>query len=117
MYRILGIQIAVVLIASGAGFLYGEGPAALAILYGGAIAWTNTLLLAWRLQRCKRHPQADASRDLRAAYASTIERFVMVAGLFTAGVYSMQLMALPLLIGFILGQLAYQISGILTEID
>lgn len=117
MYKILSIQIAVVFIATGIGFLYGEKPMAQAILFGGAIAWLNTLLLAWRLHRCKRHPQADANRDLRAGYASTIERFVMVAGLFTAGVYSMQLMALPLLIGFILGQLAYQISGILIEID
>ena len=117
MHKILSIQIAVVLAATGLGFLYGDDSVAQAILYGGAIAWINTLLLAWRLHRCKRHPQPDANRDLRAGYASTIERFVMAAGFFTAGIYSLQLMALPLLIGFIVGQLALQISGILIEID
>lgn len=117
MYKILSIQIAVVLSATVFGFLYGDSPMAQATLYGGAIAWVNTLLMAWRLRRGKRHPQADANRDLRSAYASTIERFVMVAVLFTAGLTSLQLMALPLLIGFIIGQLALQISGLLIEID
>lgn len=117
MRKIVSIQIALVALATGIGFLQGGLPVAQAVLFGGAIACTNTLMLAWRLHQGKRRPHADAGRHLRSMYASTIERFAIVVIFFAAGLGLLQLAALPLLLGFILGQLAFQISGFVIEID
>ncbi len=117
MRKILSFQIALIALATGVGFLYGGLPVAQAVLFGGAIACTNTLLLAWRLYQGKRRPHADAGRHLRAMYASAIERFAIVVIFLAAGLGILELTPLPLLLGFILGQLALQISGLLIEID
>ena len=116
MGKILSFQIVLVALATGIGYLYGGLHVAQAVLFGGAVACTNALLLAWRLHQGKRRLHADAGRHLRSMYASAFERFVMVALLLAAGLGFLQLEALPLLLGFILGQLAFQISGLLIEI-
>ena len=116
MRKILSFQITLVALATGVGYLYGGLPVAQAVLFGGAIACTNALLLAWRLHQGKRRLHADAGRHLRSMYASAFERFAIVALLLAAGFGLFELAALPLLLGFVLGQLAFQISGLLIEI-
>jgi hypothetical protein len=116
MRKILSFQIVLVVLATGVGYLYGGLSVAQAVLFGGAVAVTNALLLAWRLHQGKRRLHADARRHLRSMYASAFERFAIVVLLLAAGLGFLQLAALPLLLGFILGQLAFQISGLLIEI-
>lgn len=116
MRKILSFQIVLVALATGVGYLYGGLPVAQAVLFGGAIACINALLLAWRLHQGKQRHHADAGRHLRSMYASAFERFAIVVLLLTAGFGLFELAALPLLLGFILGQLAFQISGLLIEI-
>ena len=117
MRKILGFQVVLALLGTGIGYLYGGLPVAQALLFGSAIACSNTLLLAWRMDQGKRTPHADAGRHVRAMYASAIERFAFVVIFFAVGLGVLQLLPLPLLLGFILGQLAFQISGLLIEID
>lgn len=112
MRTTLSIQAIIAAAAAVIGYLYGGMPAALAALYGAAIALSNTLLLVWRQHRSKRQLHADPHRHLRSFYFSTLERYFVVGGLFAAGLGALQLMPLPLLIAFVAGQVAWLFSWI-----
>lgn len=112
MRTILSIQTIIAAAAAVIGYLYGGMPAALAALYGAAIALTNTLLLVWRQHRGKRQLHADAHRHLRSFYFSILERYFVVGGLFVAGLGGLQLSPPPLLIAFVAGQVAWLFSWI-----
>ena len=112
MRTILSIQAIVAVLAASAGYFYDGVPAALAALFGAAIALSNSLLLTWRMRQGKRHLHADVQRHLRTFYFSTIERYVVVGGLLAIGIGALQLPPLPLLVAFIAGQMAWMISGL-----
>jgi hypothetical protein len=112
MRTILSIQTIIAAAAAVIGYLYGGMPAALAALYGAAIALTNTLLLVWRQHRGKRQLHADAQRHLWSFYFSTLERYFVVGGLFVAGLGGLHLSPPPLLIAFVAGQVAWLFSWI-----
>jgi len=114
MRKILYTQALVVVIATALGYFYGGRPAALAALFGAAIALSNTLLLVWRLNRGKRQIHVDAHRHLRSFYFSTLERFLVVGGLLAIGLGALQLMPLPLVAAFVAGQVAWMISGLIS---
>jgi ATP synthase protein I len=112
MRTILSIQAIVAVLAAGVGYFSDGVPAALAALFGAAIALSNSLLLTWRMRQGKRHLHADVQRHLRTFYFSTIERYVVVGGLLAIGIGALQLSPLPLLVAFIAGQMAWMISGL-----
>ncbi|MDV3239481.1 MAG: ATP synthase subunit I [Gammaproteobacteria bacterium] len=112
MRTILSIQAFLTAAAAAAGYFYGGTPAALAALFGAATALSNTLLLAWRLQRGKRQIHADAHRHLRSFYFSSIERLFVVGGLLAVGIGALQLTPLPLMAAFVAGQMAWMFSWI-----
>lgn len=96
------------------GWLTDSQQAAVGALFGSAIALTNSGLLAWRMARVQRRPAGDAYRDLRSFYFAALERFAIVIMLFAAGLGALNLPALPLLSGFIAGQLVLTILSFRT---
>jgi hypothetical protein len=95
--------------------LLGSG-AATAATYGGTVALTNTLFLAWRMRQGERALDADAYRQLRSFFRSSLERFVVVGLLLAIGMGILHLAALPLLAGFVFGQISQMIFQFLRAI-
>jgi ATP synthase protein I len=79
------------------------GSAAPAVLFGGAAALANVLLLDWRARRANRVGALSAQQSLQVLYLSALERFATVALLFALGIGVLQLDPLPLLLGFVAG--------------
>jgi hypothetical protein len=86
----------------------------LSLLYGGAVALANTSLLVWHWRRGLSDFHCDGPRHLKGFHRSLKERFFVVGLLLAAGfgldlvVPGMQ--ALPILVGFCIGQLAWMIA-------
>jgi len=106
MVRLFIVQL-VLAVLVGAGYYFTKGQdAAIAALFGGLIALTNGLLLSWRSYRAEQATDMSAHQSLRVIYTSALERFAAVAGLFYLGMGPLQLVPLPLLVGFIVGMVA-----------
>ena len=73
---------------------------------GGLIAMTNVLLLEWRRRRADSGRALSAGESLRLLYRTALERFVLIALLFALALGAMQLDAVALISGFIMGQVA-----------
>lgn len=82
--------------------------------YGGAASLANTGLLAWRWRKGLRDYHCDGRRHLHSFHRSLKERFFVVALLLAAGfAYGLVepgLQPHAILIGFVVGQLAWGIS-------
>ncbi len=89
---------------------------AASVMYGGAVACTNTLLLIWRLRRCEKRPGLDAGRQLRLFYLSSLERFLVVAALLVMAMVALGLSPLAVAAGFVLGQLTLLVAGFMGGI-
>ncbi|MCX4189817.1 ATP synthase subunit I [Methylophaga sp. OBS3] len=79
--------------------------AAVATLYGAAMAIFNTLLMKWHLHRAAHTARADAGKNLSKAYRCVIERWFSSLVLFAFGFAVLALAPFPLLLGFALTQL------------
>ena len=107
----VSIQAIIAVAVAGLSFLFiKDGSAALAVLYGGTTALTNSLLLQWRKWQAERNPPRDAQYYLRKFHRSSVERLLVVATLLALGMGSFGLIPLGVLAGFVLGQLALIIS-------
>ena len=118
--RVLSGQLLVALAAGAVivviqGWELGWEPA-LSVVYGSGVALINTLLLKWRLTRSARRLPADANRQLRMFYLSSVERFLAVATLLVAGMTALGLAPLMVVAGFVLGQLTLLIAGFMGGI-
>ncbi len=80
--------------------------ASLACLYGGGIAIANTLLQRWHLVSAAVNAKSDAGKNLRKAYRCVIERWCLTIILFAVGFSVLVIKPMPLMIGFIVTQLA-----------
>lgn len=111
---LLNQAVSVLLLAAGLAIGFGGAAgkaAALAALFGGAVASANVLLLAWRAERAKTRPAREAHRELLRMVGSSLERLILVAVLIALGLAGLKLAPLPLLAGFIVGQLAWVLSA------
>lgn len=83
-------------------------------LYGGLVAWVGAGLLVWRWLRGLRDYHCDGPRHLKSFRRSLMERFFVVGFLLLAGFGYAWLEPgfepLPMLLGFIVGQLAWVIA-------
>ena len=88
-----------------------------AVMFGGGVALLNSALLVWRWHRglCDYH--CDGERHLRSFYRSSLERFFVVAISLVAGLTVLHLDPLPLLTGFLVGQLAWVIAAAARKTD
>lgn len=104
--RLLLMQLAAsVCVAITAAILYG-GQAALATLYGGLIALVMTVMLGWRVNQATRSSSAAKWLMLGA-----VERMITVCVAFAAGIGLLGLMAVPVLMGFGMAELAYYVAA------
>lgn len=79
--------------------------AAIAGIYGAAMAITNTLLIKWYLWRAAETARADAGKNLSKAYRCVAERWILTIAFFVIGFKVLALSPQPLLISFVLTQL------------
>lgn len=89
---------------------------ALAACYGGATALANTLFIVWRMRQPQRTGDLNAFRQLRSLYRSSMERFIVVGALLAVGMGVLHLAGLPLIAGFVFGQVSLMISQFLRAI-
>jgi ATP synthase protein I len=82
-----------------------------ATLYGGAAALANVGLLVWRWRQGRYDYHCDGERHLRLFHRSSLERFFVVGVVFALGMYGLKLDPLPILLGFIVGQVAWMIAA------
>lgn len=101
------LQLILIIICAVPAYFVVNPSAAKAVVYGGAIAWVNVLLLTWRLRWGGRHAGWSADRHYRQALLSFVERMVAVAAFFVAGIKLLGLASMAMLIGFVVGQMAW----------
>jgi ATP synthase protein I len=91
--------------------------AAVPFYFGVGVALLNSGLLIWRWHRGLVDYHCDGERHLRSFHRSTMERFFVVGMLLAAGLAGLDLAPLPLLTGFIVGQLAWVIAAAVHKTD
>jgi ATP synthase protein I len=111
-FQIARYQTAIALIATACVFIYSLNiQYATAILGGGIISALNSVMLAWRMSRANRPTVTDVQiagqehRELRKIYFYAAERFLVVMMLLALALAALKLTPLPLLGGFVIGQL------------
>ncbi len=109
------VQALAVLLAAAAVGIGSNPLAGLAALYGGGAALANTGLLVWHHRRGERDYHCDGARHLRSFYRSSLERFLVVGIWLAVGLGGLRLEAKPLLIGFVVGLLAWVIAAAVRE--
>ena len=114
--RAVNLQATIAIAVAGLSYFFvRDGSAALAVLYGGATALSNSLLLEWRKFQAERHPPRDAQYYLRRFHRSSVERLLVVATLLALGMGWFGLIPLAVLAGFVLGQVALIISQFIVR--
>lgn len=93
-------------LAIAAGVVAGTG-AALALLYGGAVALAVSLLLVWRERKSMRHPEWDQHQLLKLFVRVGVERLLLLVVLLAVGLEVLKLAPLPLMLGLLLAQLGW----------
>lgn len=86
-----------------------------AVIFGAGVALLNTGLLVGRWYQGLRDYHCDGERHLKSFYRSVMERFFVVCTLLAVGLAGLGLAPLPLLIGFIAGQLAWVIAAAVSK--
>lgn len=112
MFFRLILQTGVVAVAATLGGIWQGWAVAVATLYGGGVAVLNAALLVWRWRRGLHEYHGDGDRHLKSFYRSSMERFFVVAIVLATGLGALRLDALPLLTGFIVGQLAWMAASL-----
>jgi ATP synthase protein I len=113
--KVAGVQAAVVMIGALVSLVLYGNVVAQAMLAGGGVALTNTLLLAWRMRDGPRSANQSAQGHLWTFYRSSLERFFVVGSLLAAGMGPLGFKPLPLLAGFVLGQMALVFSFLIIR--
>ena len=114
MRNILIAQLILILLVAGL-FFTQSNEQALAALYGGGIAFGNSLLIARRVLRANRVLAKDPKTDVFSIYIGAVERFVFTLGAMAAGMGWLALDPKALLAGFGLAYLAHPLSRLLPS--
>lgn len=100
-------QGAITIISATITFEFANPFAAKSLTYGGAVAVIGTLSLAWRYRKTVRNGSLDAEWIARQAYKASVERYVFAALMLAVGFKILKLAPVWLLMGFVMGQLAW----------
>jgi ATP synthase protein I len=111
MHRTSAIQLGLVLITALVAYFIGGIADAMAALYGGAVAMTNSVLLYWRWRQGSKKYHCDAGRHLRSFYRSSLERLFVVGLLLALGFRLLELDPRSLLTGFVIGLFAWILAS------
>ncbi|MFU8836811.1 MAG: ATP synthase subunit I [Thiohalomonadaceae bacterium] len=104
--RILLGQFAIIASAALAFGVVLEPKAGAAALFGSLIVILNSLMHVWQLKRADRIAGREAGSNLRYLFRCTLERYMVTVALFATGFVALQMAALPLISGFIIGHVA-----------
>jgi hypothetical protein len=115
MFLALMLQCVAVLLVGAMGWFVRDGLFALALLYGGLVALVNAIMLVIRWHRGLRDYHCDGRRHLKSFNRSLLERFFVVGVLLAVGFGMLNLPQFVMLSGFIVGQLAWVASIVLTR--
>lgn len=99
MRNILIAQLILIFVVAGL-FLAQSAEQSLAALYGGGIAFVNSLLIARRISKANRALAKDPKTDVYSLYLGAVERFVFTLVAMAAGMGWLKLDPMALLIGF-----------------
>lgn len=113
LLRSLALQFASVLAAGLIAWQQAGLADALSVLYGAFAALINTGLLVWRFKQGERDYHCDAQRHLKSFYRSSLERYAVVGAWLAIGFGVLNLAGLPLVLGFVIGQLAWVLAALL----
>lgn len=105
--RIVGLQLATMLVAAAVAHWIGGPELAVAALFGAAIALLATLVLILRSRTALTQAQAAPHRMLRSFYVASAQRFAIVVIGMAIGIKAFALDPLALIAGFIAGQLIW----------
>lgn len=92
-------------------FLTVSGASGKGAAYGGLIAVANTLIQLWHWWRFDTKGSEGQAQNALLIYRIAIERFASTLLLFALGLGVLKLAPLPLMSGFIAGQLVLLIMG------
>lgn len=113
MFKALGLQAGISVVAGAFVWLL-WGLALAPWLYGSFVAWVGTGLLVWRWWQGLHDYHCDGPRHLKSFRRSLVERFFVVGMLLAAGFvfawFKPGFEPLPMLMGFIVGQLAWMVA-------
>jgi ATP synthase protein I len=87
------------------------------VVFGGSTALINTGMLVWRWRQGRYDYHCDGERHLRQFYRSSLERFFVVAIFLAVGMFGLRMSPLPLLLGFVVGQVAWIIAAASLRTD
>lgn len=109
--NLIAVQAVLVLLCTAVAWFYYGYPAALAALYGGAVALINAWLLARRVQRVGELVKSDPNRGMYALLMGAVQRFVLVIAALALGLGFLHLDPVPMVLTFGVAQLAYAIAA------
>ncbi len=98
--RLLMVQLALLSVVAAFYFALKGGAEAAAAAFGGAIAFANSSLLAWRARQTERGKALNAHQSMRVLIRTVAERYLLVGMLFALGMGVLKLAPLPLMVGF-----------------
>jgi len=96
----LVIQAALAVICAGMAWFVADSVAALAAGYGGLLAFTNSYLLAKRVERAGELAKSSPTQGVYALYLGAVQRFVLVLVALGIGMGLLKLPPGPMLAGF-----------------
>lgn len=110
-HNLIRVQVALVLGCLLLVWIKAGGQAALAALYGGLVALTNSWLLAKRVARAGELAKRNPNYSAFTLYIGAVQRFLMVLVSLGIGLGWLHLAPPPLLITFGLAQIAYIVAA------
>lgn len=82
----------------------------IALLYGGAISVTTTLVQAWRIKIATDEAARNAAIGMAEMYKGMVIKYVLVIGLMYLGLSTMALTPAAVIIGFIVAHLGFLLA-------
>jgi ATP synthase protein I len=108
---VLVVQAALIAVCAGLAWLSRDEQAALAALYGGAVAAANGWLLMRRVQIAGELAKRSVKYSVYSLYFGAVQRFVFVLVFMGIGLGGIKLDPIPLLLTFGIAQLAFMIAA------
>lgn len=115
MFFPLLLQLVVVVVIAVTSWVWQGSQSAQALGYGCLVAVVNSSLLVLRWRRGHKDYHCDVRRHLKLFNRSAVERFFVVSMLLAVGFGFLELLPLAMLVGFIVGQLAWVLAMVLTN--
>lgn len=105
--RLLASQALLVFATAGIYLWHSGGQAAMAALFGGLIAFFNTVISAQHLARASHAAAGDLKRGMLELYIGAVIRFVATPALVAVGIVALKLDAVAIIVGFAVAQVGY----------